>query len=92
MLHHNGRNPGDIWTINTHPFPAAHFATYPVELAQRCILAGCKPGGTVLDPFAGSCTTGVAARNTHRRFLGIDINADYLRLALTHPHRFGRDT
>ena len=92
MVHANGRNPGDVWTITTHPFPAAHFATYPVELAQRCILAGCKPGGTVLDPFAGSCTTGVAARNAKRRFLGIDINANYLRLALTHPHRFGKGT
>lgn len=87
--HAHGRNPGDVWSISTTPFSAAHFATYPVELVQRTILAGCKPGGLVLDPFSGSGTTGFAARNTGRRYIGIDINADYLRLSLTHPRRFG---
>lgn len=50
--HELGRNPGDVWTIATQPFPGAHFATMPPALAQRCVLAGCKPGGTVLDPFS----------------------------------------
>jgi DNA modification methylase len=48
-----GRNPGDVWTIATSPFPGAHFATMPPELARRCILAGCPESGTVLDPFTG---------------------------------------
>ncbi|WRQ08993.1 site-specific DNA-methyltransferase (cytosine-N(4)-specific) [Mycobacterium phage ridax] len=80
--HEAGRNPGDVWSINTQPFPGAHFAVYPVALPQRCILAGCKPGGTVLDPFNGSGTTGLAAQRTGRRYIGIDINSDYLDLSL----------
>lgn len=78
----SGRNPGDVWTVPTQPFAAAHFATMPPQLAQRCILAGCKPGGTVLDPFSGSGTTGLAAQRTGRRYIGIDINAEYLELSL----------
>ena len=77
-----GRNPGDVWTIPTQPFAAAHFAVMPVQLAQRCILAGCKPGGVVLDPFSGSGTTGLAAQRTGRRYIGVDINAEYLDLSL----------
>lgn len=77
-----GRNPGDVWNINTQPFAAAHFAVMPRELAQRCILAGCKPGGTVLDPFSGSGTTGLAAQRLGRRYVGIDLNRDYLDLSL----------
>lgn len=78
-----GRNPGDVWNINTQPFSAAHFAVMPRELAQRCIMAGCKPGGTVLDPFSGSGTTGLAAQALGRRYIGIDLNAEYLDLSLT---------
>lgn len=78
----DGRNPGDVWNINTQPFAAAHFAVMPRELAQRCILAGCKPGGTVLDPFSGSGTTGLAAQRLGRRYIGIDLNPDYLKLSL----------
>lgn len=77
-----GRNPGDVWTIPTQPFPGAHFATFPVALPERCILAGCKPGGTVLDPFSGSGTTGLAAAKHGRRYVGIDLNPDYLELSL----------
>ena len=77
-----GRNPGDVWSINTQPFSAAHFAVYPVQLPQRCILAGCKPGGTVLDPFSGSGTTGLAAQRLGRKYVGIDVNAEYLDLSL----------
>jgi len=78
-----GKNPGDVWTIPTQPFPGAHFATFPVALAERCILAGCKPGGTVLDPFSGSGTTGLAAANHGHPYVGIDLNADYLELSLS---------
>ena len=77
-----GRNPGDVWSIATQPFPEAHFATYPIALPERCILAGCKPGGTVLDPFSGSGTTGAAALKHGRRYIGIDLNRDYLDLSL----------
>ena len=77
-----GRNPGDVWTIPTVPFSEAHFAVFPPTLAEKCILAGCKPGGTVLDPFSGSGTTGmVAARHGHR-YVGIDANRDFLDLSL----------
>jgi DNA modification methylase len=73
--HPLGRNPGDVWVIPTQPFPGAHRATFPLELPLRCIKAGCKPGGTVLDPFSGSGTTGEAARRLGRRFVGIDLDA-----------------
>ena len=80
--HTRGRNPGDVWTVPTQPFPGAHFAVMPVELARRAVLAGCKPGGVVLDPFSGSGTTGLAAQRAGRRYVGIDLNAAYLDLSL----------
>lgn len=76
-----GRNPGDIWEIATRPYPAAHFAVFPIDLPLRCIKAGCKPGGTVLDPFSGSGTTGAAARQLCRKYVGIDLNPAYHDLA-----------
>lgn len=79
---HGGRNPGDVWTIPTVPFSEAHFAAMPPELARRAVLAGCKPGGTVLDPYSGSGTTGMVAAQTGRRFFGIDLSQDYLDLSL----------
>lgn len=80
--HPLGKNPGDVWSIPTQPFPGAHFAVFPPTLPERCILAGCKPGGVVLDPFSGSGTTGLAATKHGRRYVGIDLNADYLELSL----------
>lgn len=77
-----GRNPGDVWSIATTPFTGAHFAAMPLALAERCVLAGCRPGGTVLDPFSGSGTTGLAAGRHGRRYVGIDLSADYLELSL----------
>jgi site-specific DNA-methyltransferase (cytosine-N4-specific) len=77
-----GRNARSVWTISTQPFPQAHFAVMAPALAERCILAGCRPGGTVLDPFAGSGTTGMVAGRLGRRFVGIDLSAKYLDLAL----------
>jgi site-specific DNA-methyltransferase (cytosine-N4-specific) len=79
--HPNGRNPGDVWSIPTRPYSGPHFAAYPIDLPLRCIAAGCKPGGTVLDPFAGSGTTGLAAIQLGRRFTGIDLSADFTALA-----------
>lgn len=77
-----GRNARSVWHLSTTPFPDAHFATMPLTLAERCVLAGCKPGGTVLDPYSGSGTTGLAATKHGRRYVGIDLNADYLDLSL----------
>lgn len=77
-----GVNPGDVWLLPTVPFTEAHFAVMPPALAERCVQAGCKPGGTVLDPFSGSGTTGLAAAKHGRRYVGIDLSADYLDLSL----------
>ena len=77
-----GRNPGDVWTIPTQPFAAAHFAVMAPTLAKRCVLAGCKPGGVVLDPFSGSGTTGLVAVQTGRKYIGIELNREYLDLSL----------
>lgn len=79
--HPLGRNPGDVWSIPVGRFPDAHFATFPIDLPIRCISAGCKPGGTVLDPFSGSGTTGAAARQLGRKYIGIDLNPAYHDLA-----------
>lgn len=83
-----GVNPGDVWSIPAKPFKEAHFAVMPPEIARRAIIAGCKPGGIVLDPFSGSGTTGMVAREEGRNYVGIDINAGYLDLSLaTRLHR-----
>lgn len=77
-----GRNARSVWHLTNQPFPDAHFATMPPALAERCVQAGCKPGGTVLDPFSGSGTTGLAAARHGRRYVGIDLSAEYLDLSL----------
>jgi DNA modification methylase len=79
--HPNGRNPGDVWSIPTRPYRGPHFAAFPDELPTRCIQAGCKPDGTVLDMFAGTGTTGLAALALGRRFTGIDLNPAFAALA-----------
>lgn len=79
--HPLGRNPGDVWSIPTRPYPAAHFAVFPIDLPFRCIKAGCRSDGTVLDPFSGSGTTGEAARQLGRKYVGIDLNPAYHDLA-----------
>jgi DNA modification methylase len=80
-VHPNGKNPGDLWAIPTQPSRLPHHAAFPVEIPRRCIAAGCRPGGTVLDPFAGTATTGIAARQLGRRFVGIDLNPVYCGIA-----------
>jgi DNA modification methylase len=75
------RNRRDVWFISTKPYKKAHFATFPADLIEPCVLAGCPVGGTVLDPFCGSGTTGMVARRHGREFIGIDLNPDYLVLA-----------
>lgn len=75
------RNKRSVWTVATQPFSEAHFATFPEELIRPCILAGCPPGGTVLDPFFGSGTTGLVARSQGCKYIGIELNAEYIRIA-----------
>lgn len=74
------RNKRDVWTVATKPYKGAHFATYPIELIQPCIRAGCPAGGTVLDPFGGSGTTGVAAASEGRNAVLIELNPEYVHL------------
>jgi len=81
-LHPRGKNPGDVWEVPTEPFPDAHFAVFPQRLVARCILFGCPPGGTILDPFLGSGTTAVTTRKLGRRFIGIEINPKYIEMAI----------
>ena len=76
-----GRNKRSVWSIATGQFKAAHYATFPERLVEPCILAGCPEGGTVLDPFAGSGTTGVVAKRLRRNFVGVEINPDYWKMA-----------
>ena len=75
------RNKRDVWSTTTGSFRGAHFAVFPEALIAPCILAGCSVGGTVLDPFTGSGTTGVAAKRLGRNFIGIEINPDYQQMA-----------
>jgi site-specific DNA-methyltransferase (cytosine-N4-specific) len=75
------RNKRSVWTIPTEPFPEAHFATFPQKLIEPCIMAGCPSGGTVLDPFAGSGTTGLVAKRLGCEFIGIELNAEYIEIA-----------
>lgn len=74
------RNKRSVWTIQSDPYPEAHFATYPPDLIKPCILAGCPEDGTVLDPFAGSGTTGAVAIALGRRAILIELNSDYVKL------------
>ena len=78
---HRGRNRRDVWAVSVKAFPGDHYATYPVDLIEPCILAGAPEGGVVLDPFCGSGTTGVAAIRHLRRFLGIEINPKFVEMA-----------
>jgi tRNA/tmRNA/rRNA uracil-C5-methylase (TrmA/RlmC/RlmD family) len=81
VMHECGRNLRSVWTITTRGFNGEHFATYPVALAERCILAGTNAGDTVLDPFMGSGTTGIAAAKIGRGFIGVELNPDYFAIA-----------
>ncbi len=79
--HPRGKNPGDVWHLSTRPLREAHFAAFPIDIPLRCIAAGCPEGGVVLDPFSGAATTGVAAVQLGRRYVGVELNASYNTLA-----------
>ena len=69
-----------VWKIAPKPYPEAHFAVYPPELIETPIKAGCPTDGVVLDPFMGSGTTAVVARDLGRNYLGIELNPEYIKL------------
>jgi len=75
------RNKRSVWTINPQPCHEAHFAVMPEALAELCIRAGCPAGGVVLDPFAGSGTTGIVALRHQRNFIGTELNTEYCEMA-----------
>lgn len=75
------RNKRTVWNVNTQGFKDAHFATFPPELIVPCIKAGSKINDFVLDPFFGSGTVGVVCNELNRRFIGIEINPDYVDMA-----------
>ena len=75
------RNCRSVWTIATQPYPDAHFATFPEALPEKCIKAGSRIGDVVLDPFAGSGTTGRVALRLGREFVGCELNPEYVELA-----------
>ena len=75
------RNKRSVWTVPTKPFKGAHFATFPMDLIEPCVLAGCPEGGTVLDPFGGSGTTGLVADRNGRNAVLIELNNEYAEMA-----------
>lgn len=76
-----GRNKRAVWKITTKPFREAHFATYPEALCETPIKAGCPIGGIVLDPFFGAGTTGLVALKQNKKFIGIELNPEYIKIA-----------
>jgi len=91
---YESRNRRSVWTVTTKPYKGAHFATYPPELIEPMILAGCPAGGNVLDPFVGSGTTIMVANELGRRGIGLDLSFKYLqenakeRIATVQPIMF----
>jgi site-specific DNA-methyltransferase (adenine-specific) len=78
----DGRNRRSVWSVPTQAFKEAHFATFPPKLIEPCILAGSRPGDFVLDPFFGSGTVGVVCDALNRRYIGIELNPEYIQIAV----------
>jgi DNA modification methylase len=72
-----GRNRRSVWTVSTKGYSGAHFAVFPPDLIEPCVLAASRPGDTVFDPFLGSGTTAVVARRHNRHWLGCELNPEY---------------
>jgi DNA modification methylase len=79
MFYYGQRNKRSVWEVPTSPYSGAHFATYPPDLIEPCIKAGCQTGGIVLDPFSGSGVTAMVARKLGRHAIGLDISLTYIR-------------
>jgi len=82
----HGRNKRSVWEVTTKPYSGAHFATFPPDLIKPCIMAGCPAGGTVLDPFGGSGTTGMVALELGRSAELIELNPDYVDIINERTH------
>lgn len=80
------RNKRDVWTVPTRPFSGAHFAVYPKALIEPCVLAGSRPGDTILDPFSGSGTTGIVAMLNGRNYIGTELNQEYANISEKRIH------
>lgn len=85
----NGANKRSVWNIATQPYPKAHFATFPEDLVEPCILAGSRPGDTILDPFLGSGTTAWVAQRLGRKCIGYELNEEYCQLAIKRNQQIG---
>jgi site-specific DNA-methyltransferase (adenine-specific) len=81
ILDPNGRNCRTVWNINTQSFQGAHFATFPMKLIEPCIRASTRLNDFVLDPFFGSGTVGLSARQLGRRYIGVELNPKYVSIA-----------
>jgi DNA modification methylase len=75
------KNKRSVWTVNSKGYKGAHFAVYPENLIEPCVLAGCPVGGTVFDPFTGSGTTAVVALKNGRNYIGTELNPEYVKIA-----------
>ena len=84
------RNRRSVWNVKTQSFAEAHFATFPAALIEPCILASTEPGDFVLDPFFGAGTVGLVCNQFNRKFVGVELNPEYVALAkkrLVHPDK-----
>jgi DNA modification methylase len=75
------RNKRSVWSVTTKPFKEAHFATFPEDLIEPCVLAGCPKGGLIYDPFGGAGTTAKVAVKHGRNYILSEINPDYIDIA-----------
>jgi len=76
-----GKNKRNVWTVTTKPCKEAHFATFPKDLIEPCIKAGCPENGIVFDPFGGSGTTGIVAKLLNRKSILSELNPEYIKIA-----------
>lgn len=84
------KNRRTVWNINTSGFHGAHFAVFPPELVRVCLLAGSRPGSAVLDPFFGSGTLGLVCREYGRQCVGIELNPQYVKIAMDRIAKVGQ--
>jgi DNA modification methylase len=75
------RNKRNVWSLASEPMRDEHFAAYPTALVRPCVLAASRPGDTVLDPFSGSGTTGLVALQLGRRYVGCELNPQYVAMS-----------
>jgi len=76
-----GANIQSVWKVSGSPFTGAHFAVFPAELIEPIVIASCPKDGVILDPFTGSGTVGLVARQHQRHFMGCDINPEIAEMA-----------